>query len=42
MIRAREGMQAHRAELERVSSAADFERQQDYLETVGTIRSAGV
>jgi SAM-dependent methyltransferase len=27
-------MQAHRAELEEVSSAADFESQQDYLETV--------
>jgi hypothetical protein len=27
-------MQAHRAELEQVSSAADFESQQGYLETI--------
>jgi SAM-dependent methyltransferase len=27
-------MQAHRAELEQVSSAADFENQQEYLETI--------
>jgi SAM-dependent methyltransferase len=34
-------MQAHRAELERVSSATDFERQQDYLETVVELSRRG-
>jgi len=34
-------MLAHRAELERVSSAADFESQQDYLETVVELSRRG-
>ncbi len=33
--------QAHRAELERVSSAADFESQEDYLETVVELSRRG-
>ncbi|HEY7698033.1 MAG TPA: methyltransferase domain-containing protein, partial [Vicinamibacteria bacterium] len=34
-------MRAHRAELERVSSAADFEKQQSYLETVIELSQRG-